>query len=105
MVAECTAKVTKLAAIATTRRYRGQQVNAVVLYGDRTGSKEYDDSTAREAVAAFMLVRAEYWFISMPTQLTLESATARLLLSDYREPRGNMTKVPEKRGVFQRIYE
>jgi len=103
--ASCAAKLTQLAKIATTSSYQGKKVSAVVLYGSRTSSAEYDDSTVHQAVAAFMLVRADHWFFGMPSQVTLKSATAKLLLSDYGMPQGKMMEVPGKTGVFQRVYK
>ena len=36
---------------------------------------------------------------------TVLPATAAILTSDYGRPEGNMTAVPGKPGVFQRVYE
>ena len=79
---------------------------ALCSYGDRTaGMHQYSDATAAGTVAAFMLMRGQHWFLSLTTENTMVPATARLMTSDFGRPRGNMTAVPGKPLVFQRVYE
>lgn len=96
--AQCAAKLTSLDHMQTS-------AGTVVLYGSRTDSSLYNDTWAREAVAVFLLTRAEYWWFGFPnySQDTPNATTAALMLSDYGAPLGNMTKSAPL--VFTRAYE
>ena len=72
-----------------------------VLYGDRTSAKGYDQSTMGGAVAAFLLARKQHWLFHMPSALTTE--TAKLVLSDFGNPKGQMRE--SKPGVWVREFE
>ena len=71
---------------------------------DRTGQRGWNDTSAAEAVAAFLLTRKAYWFFGAGgngvSDFTEE--TAALLLSDYGAPLANMTSSGD---VFSREYE
>jgi len=79
--------------------------SAIVLYGDRIGGSDYTDINVKEAVAIFMLTRAESWFFGFPAADTLNATTAAWLLSDFGAAVGNMTRVTPTSYVFQRQYE
>ena len=83
----CASKVRSLAA-----RYGPSQ--AVVLYGSRTGSELYTDSDVQQAVAVFLLTRQAAWYFDYPRANELSAETAKLLLSDFGAPLGNMTQAP-----------
>lgn len=95
--ATCAAKVQAL-----QQHKPGGGTSAVVLYGDRTDSKGYNDATVSQAVAVFMIVRSEYWWMSFLSGDTFNTTTAAFLLSDYGAPLGNMTSPSQY--VFQRQY-
>jgi hypothetical protein len=78
---------------------------AIVLYGDRTQGKGYNDSTAAQAVAVFLLVRGDYWYFGLPAANSLAVSTAQLLLTDYGMPLTNMTETVPGSFVFERVYE
>ncbi len=94
--------------------------NFVVAYGSRTGGRDgYNDTNVEATVAAFMLMRGQHWLFSIGPNGggggksyppydndpgTLTPATAKILLSDYGAPKGSMTAVTGKEGVFQREY-
>jgi hypothetical protein len=93
--AQCAAKVTAL-------DHASPKAAAVVLYGDRTNSKlGYNDATASQAVAVFMLVRGPKWFMGVPSANVLNATTGALLLTDYGAPKANMTVAG---NVFSRAY-
>lgn len=115
--ANCASKLQKWAAFGADH----SNYNFVVAYGSRTGGRQnYDDSNIAGTVAAFMLMRGQHWLFSIGPNGgsggkswppydqdpgTLTTATAKLLTSDYGRPKGNMTAVVGKSGVFQRVYE
>ena len=76
--------------------------NSVALYTDRTRPYIYDDATMSQAVAVFLLTRAEYWYFGHPNANTYNVTTAALLLSDFGAPLANMTQT---KYLFQRKYE
>ena len=93
----CAAKLRRLSQIVPP--------SAVVLYGDRISGGGYDDETATQAVAVFLLTRAEHWFFGYPGANDLNATTAALLLSDFGAPLGNMTQPDPETNVFARKYE
>ena len=107
--AACSSKLQKWAAFGADHK----NYNFVVAYGSRTGGQDaYSDETVHGTVAAFMLMRGQHWLFSIsanhghrPFGGSMEPATAKLLTSDYGRPKGNMTAVVGKSGVFQREYE
>jgi len=97
--ATCASKVQGLQAL----RDAGRAGNMTVLYGDRTDSKGYDDATAAQAAAVFLLVRGDHWYLGLlSTSNALNATTAALMLTDYGAPLGNMTQAG---ATFTREYE
>ena len=86
---------------ANLRRLAGQQNNMTVVYGGRTGSSGYNETTMGGAVAAFLLARQRHWLFHMPRALTAQ--TAQLVLSDFGRPQGPMREA--KPGVWQREFD
>lgn len=79
-------------------------VRPVAFASDRTGGTgAYNDTTAAQAIAAFMLARDAYWFFGLNWQNSLNRTVAKLLLSDFGAPLGNMTNSSE--FLFYRDYE
>ena len=115
--ASCAMKMEKWAAFGANH----SNYNFVVAYGDRTGGRQsYNDSNVADTVAAFLIIRGQHWLFSIGPNGgsggsssppyhqdpgTLELETAQVLLSDYGRPKGNMTKVSGKTGVYQRVFE
>jgi len=85
--------------------HRPASYGSTVLYGDRTNGQSYDDNTAAQAVAVFLLTRDEYWYFGYLGENQLNATTAALLLSDYGSPLDNMTRPNPENYVFQRRYE
>jgi len=79
--------------------------SALVVYGDRISEKGYNDGTAAQAVAVFMLTRDQYWYFGFPCANTYNATTAALLLSNFGKPLGNMTRPDPKKYLFEREYE
>ncbi len=95
--ATCAAKVQALS------QYKSATNGAVVIYGDRTDSAGYDDDTAAQAVAVFMLTRGPFWWMVLKSgSNSLNVSTAQLFLTDYGAPAGNMTSPAP--NVFTRAY-
>lgn len=82
--------VSKMQALAARSAHNPNET--VVLYGDRTQGRGYNDSTAAQAVAVFMITRAPQWFFGMPSANSFNMTTARLLLSDFGAPLSNATQ-------------
>jgi len=113
----CAQKLEKWAAFGANH----SNYNFVVAYGSRTGGRDgYDDSNVGGTVAAFMLIRGQHWLFSIGPNGgsggksyppydqdpgSLLPATAKWLLSDYGRPKGDMTAVSGKEGVYQRVFE
>ena len=96
--AECVAKVKALDHLPATNG-----ADTVLFYGDRTGGNgSYNDDTAAQAVAVFMLARGDRFFFGMQADNVLNATTAALLLSNYGLPLGNMTV---SGNVISRAYE
>jgi len=76
---------------------------AMVMYGNRVRSDGYNDTTISQAVAAFMIVRDEYWFFGLPAQELLVDSTGKLLLLDYGKPLNSMMEI--KTNTFSREYQ
>ena len=62
----------------------------------------YDEETAAQAVATFMLTRKEHWLFVLPDTNSVPPSVAALVLSDFGAPLGNMT---QNGMVFSRRYE
>lgn len=89
----------KLHALART-----QSDLPVGFASDRTGGRGYTTETASQTVATFLLVRGPMWLFGVnQTSNVIDEATAKLLLSDYGRPLGNMTNTTAT--VFVREYE
>ena len=86
---------------ANLKALEKQENNMTVVYGGRTGSSGYNESTMGGAVAAFLLARKQHWLFHMPSALTTE--TAKLVLSDFGKPKGQMRE--SKPGVWVREFE
>eukprot|EP00911_Craspedida_sp_UC1_P001671 UC1_evm1s1267 len=67
--------------------------------------KEYSDETAAGTVAAFLIMRGQHWWLSLTTQNSMKPETAKLMLTDYGRPRGNLQPVSGKPYVFEREFE
>ena len=114
---DCAAKLVRMAAYGANH----SNYNLMVAYGSRTGGRQdYNDSNIASTVAAFMLMRGQHWLFSIGTNGgkksasyppydqdpgSLTPATAKILTSDHGAPKGGMTAVAGKTGVFQRVYE
>lgn len=95
---QCASKLREQAAWASDH----SNYNMAVAYGSRTGGSDgYDDDSVDGAVAAFLLVRQKHWLFSLGS--SPGEKTARLIVSDYGAPLGNMTQVSDT--VFQREFE
>jgi len=95
--AQCASKLLQEAAWAADH----SNYNMAVAYGSRTaGSQGYNATTVDGAVAAFLLVRQRHWLFSLGGELT--DAMAKLVVTQYGAPLGNMTEVGA--GVFQRKF-
>jgi len=79
--------------------------SSIVVYGDRISEKGYNDDTAAQAVAVFMLTRDKYWYFGFPNANTYNVTTATLLLSNFGKPLGNMQRPDPKKFLFVREYE
>ena len=96
--ATCSANLLSLAAKAND-----SSIFMPVIYGGRTGSCCYNESTMGGAVAAFLLAREKHWLFHMPSSLS--TATAQLVLSDFGKPTSKMSEVAGQPNVWQRHYE
>ena len=95
------------AAVCAAKLLVGANLSSSMPVGvgmDRTGQRAWNDSSSAQAVAAFMLVRKDYWFFGAGGNGVngFTEATAALLLSDFGAPLGSMTRTG---SVFSREYE
>jgi hypothetical protein len=93
--AQCAAKLVSINALKAT--------TAVGFAMDRTGGRNYNDTTAPAAIASFLLTRKDQWFFGVTQESnTINLTVAALLLSDYGPPQGEMT---QSGAVFSREFE